>query len=306
MMGSMASDSLAKSAQRIAIIAGGGRLPVAVANSVAQAGHTLLVIDLAGEADLNDISPLAECDAVEWGQVGRLFSRLEAFNTDQVVIVGSISRRPELREVKLDWGGVQMLPRLMATLLAGGDTTVLDNVARIFADKGFTLVGAHEVAPGLTARHGHVAGPKLSEALRADVMGAAQGAWAAGHMDMGQGAVCVAARLVAMEGAEGTDGMLERVATMRQARRFSSKGKTGALAKCARPEQDLRMDMPVIGPRTVENAAKAGLSAIVIEAGHVMISQQQETIALCKANGVALLSEPRETFVPVGRTDTLA
>lgn len=299
------SDGGAQAAkpQRVAIIAGGGALPVEVARSAHATGNAVLAINLAGEADLQPLGQEVATEKVEWGQVGRLFSLLDAFGTDKLVIIGSVSKRPELRNVRLDWGGVQLLPRLLSTLMAGGDSSVLDKVADLFADKGYTLVGAHEVAPGVTAAAGLIAGPRPSDDLQIDLTQAGHAAWTAGHLDLGQGAVSVASRLVAMEGAEGTDGMLERVATMRQAGRFSSKGRLGALAKCPRPLQDLRMDLPAIGPRTIENAAKAGLSAILVEADHVLISTRDETVELCKRHSVSLIAQDRAAFVPPARQD---
>jgi len=287
----------------LAIIAGGGHLPVEVAHAAHAAGYTVLVIGIAEEADLFNLASNVRQTKVGWGQFGALQQHLKDHGTQKLVIIGSISRRPEYKDVKLDWGAVQLLPQLLTTLLAGGDSSVLDKVAKLFADLGYDLIGAHDVAPSLLATEGHLAGPKPNEAARQDATKATQAAWTAGHLDMGQGAVAIGGRIVAMEGAEGTDGLLERVAVMRQSKRFSGPKRAGVFAKCTRPQQDLRLDMPTIGPRTVENAADAGLSAIVLEAGCVLLSRREETLARCKARKVSLLAETRSAFVPKGRED---
>jgi DUF1009 family protein len=287
----------------IAILAGGGHLPVEVAHAARARGHHVLVVGIAQEADLADLDPNVTQKNVGWGQFGTLQRHLKDHGTEKLVIIGSIQRRPEVRDVKLDWGTLQLLPQLLTVLLAGGDASVLDKVAKLFADLGFNLVGAHEVAPSLLAEEGHLAGPKLTETGRQDASKAMRAAWTAGHLDMGQGAVAVGGRIVAIEGAEGTDGLLARVASMRRDKRFSAQGRVGALAKCTRPRQDLRLDMPAIGPRTIENAAEAGLAAVAVEAGRVLVTQRHETLAQCKAHKISLVAHPRAAFVPDDRED---
>ncbi|MFK7791861.1 MAG: LpxI family protein [Devosiaceae bacterium] len=302
----MEAHEAEQSKDRLAILAGGGSMPVEVAHSAKRSGQSVLVIDLASESDLTDLDASIPRNHIQWGQVGRLTKLLNGHQTDKLVIIGSISKRPDYSSVRPDWAGIQMLPRLVTTLLAGGDASVLDKVAGLVADWGFTLVGAHEVAPDLVAQPGHIAGPQATDALREDIKLAAKAAWTSGHLDMGQGAIAVSGRLVAMEGAEGTDGMVQRVGTMRNAGRFSSKGKVGALAKCTRPQQDLRLDMPAIGPRTIENVAAAGLAGVVVEAGRVLIGEREETIRRCAKLNVCLVAEARETFVPEDSQDVPA
>ncbi|MBV6658743.1 MAG: UDP-2,3-diacylglucosamine diphosphatase LpxI [Devosiaceae bacterium] len=289
--------------QPIAILAGSGVLPAEAAQAVLETGREVLVIGLGDEADLSVIDPRARTHRVEWGQVGGLFKTLKQERAEKLVIVGGIGKRPDLGALKLDWGAVQLLPRLANILFGGGDTVVLDRVASLFADQGVTLAGVHEVAPALVAEAGLLAGPKPNAALAADAQQAAKGAWTAGALDVGQAAVAVGKRLVALEGAEGTDGLLQRVGDMGKAQRFSAKPKSGALAKCPRPQQDLRLDMPAIGPTTVTQLAQSGLSCLVVEAGSVLISQKGKTLALCREHGVSLLAHPRSFFAPPNSAD---
>ncbi len=296
----------AKGAINLAIIAGGGQLPLEVAHAAHAAGHRVLVIGLAGQAELSGLHNDIPREQINWGQIGTLQSFLDGHQTQKLVIIGGVSRRPELKEIKPDWGAVKLLPTVVTSFLTGGDSTVLDNVAQVFEERGYTLAGAHEVAPGLLAVPGQVAGPPLSARTQEDAVIAAQAAWTAGHLDMGQGAVAVGGRLVSMEGAEGTDGQLERVATMRANKRFSASPRQGVFAKCTRPQQDLRMDMPAIGPRTIENVAAAGLIAIVLEASRVLISQREQVISQCHELGISLVAQSRSAFVPPGREDQRA
>ena len=287
---------------KVALIAGGGHVPVEAAHAARDAGYTLTVIGIGGEAELDGLDPAIERVNLGWGQVGALFCALEDFGARRLVIVGSITKRPDFASLKLDWGAVQLLPRLLTTVL-GGDEDVLTKVATLLGERGLTLAGVHEIAPALVAGEGHLAGPKPAMETQGDAERAARAAWTAGHLDMGQGAVAMAGRILAMEGAEGTDGMLERVAHLGKARRFTARPRSGCLAKTPRPRQDLRLDMPTIGPRTIENAKAAGLAAVLVEAGHVLITRRAEVEARCAALDVSLIGWPRERFIPPGAKD---
>ncbi|GAB5511929.1 MAG: LpxI family protein [Hyphomicrobiales bacterium] len=291
---------------RIAILAGGGSLPVEAAVGAQEAGHEVLVVAIADEADLSPLPPSIEQSGIEWGQIGALIKMLADYKADRLVIVGSISKRPDYRSLRLDWGAVQLLPKILTIVLGGGDATVLDKIAGLFFERGFELAGVQDVAPSLIVGEGHLAGPKANATVDQDADSAAHAAWTTGHLDMGQGAVTVNGRIVAMEGAEGTDGLLERVQGMREAKRFTSKGRAGVLAKCLRPKQDMRLDVPAIGPQTIINAHAAGLSGVVLEAGGVLISQREKTFALCAEHGISLFARPRASFVPADREDVLA
>jgi DUF1009 family protein len=113
---------------------------------------------------------------------------------------------------------------------------------------------------------------------------------AIGAIDAGQAAASVNGRIVALEAAEGTDGVLARIATLRQNGRLKWSGRAGVLAKCPKPQQDLRVDMPTIGPSTVAGVDAAGLAGIAIEAGHVMIVERENTLRQAKTAGVFIFA----------------
>jgi DUF1009 family protein len=110
-----------------------------------------------------------------------------------------------------------------------------------------------------------------------------------GSLDIGQAAIAIGRRVVALEGVEGTDAMLQRVADLRHAKRINRKG--GVLVKCAKPQQEVRADLPAIGVSTVENAVKAGLKGIAIEARRTLILGYGETVAAADKAGLFI-----ETF----------
>jgi DUF1009 family protein len=272
----------APSGAPLAIIAAGGNVPFEVAAAAMATGRRVLVIALEGEAEERlQAFPHA---VVKWGQIGRIEQLLAGHGAREVVFIGSVERRPDFSSIGVDLGTLRFLPRIIKAM-AGGDDTVLGNIVQGFEEHGYRVVGAHEVAPQLVAAPGLVAGPEPGRADREDVMFALAAARAIGALDAGQAAVAVGGRVIALEAAEGTDAMLERVEAVREKGRVRWKGRAGVLAKRSKPQQDLRVDMPAIGPRTVERVARAGLAGIAIEPGRVLIAERAETLRLAARTG---------------------
>ena len=278
----------------LTIIAGSGPLPLHVARTAARAGRPVQIIGIIGEAD----PEIAEFPHVwlKWGEIGRFESVLAAHGTKDIVLIGAIRVRPDFSNIKVDFGAIRILPEVMK-LLANGDSDLLSGVVGILARRGYRVVGAHEVATDLVAGEGPLGAKPVPRASRRDVDRALAAARAIGIIDAGQAAVAANGRVVALEAAEGTDGMLERVAALREAGRLRWSGRAGVLAKCAKPQQDLRVDMPTIGPRTVAAAARAGLAGIAVEAGRVMIVDRAEVVRLADAEGLFVSGE---TIAPGG------
>jgi hypothetical protein len=226
---------------------------------------------------------------IKWGHIGRLEKLVTERGVRDVVLVGAISRRPDFRTLGFDASTLKLLPRILK-LLSGGDDSVLSGIVRLIEGYGVTIRGAHEIATDLVAGPGRVAGPEASGAALADARVALRAAVAIGGLDIGQAAIALDQRVVALEAAEGTDAIIRRVGELRTAGRFKWSGRSGVLAKCAKPGQDLRVDMPTIGPRTVELVAEVGLAGIVIEAGRVMIAERAATIAAASRTGTFIIA----------------
>lgn len=272
----------------LVILAAGGALPVEVAEAAVAGGRRLLVIALEGAADPRlETFPHAY---VKFGQIGRIESLIAGHGGSDLVLVGTVSQRPDYSSIGLDFGALRYLPRLIKAMV-GGDDTVLGNFIKAFEERGLRVVGPHEVAPELVARPGHVAGPPPSPAMLAEAGLAFAAVRAIGDLDIGQGAVAVGGRVVALEAAEGTDAMIARVGELRAAGRVKWQGRAGVFAKRAKPKQDLRVDMPVIGPQTVERVAAAGLAGIVIEAGKVMIAERGKAAATADRTGTFIFAD---------------
>ncbi len=145
----------------------------------------------------------------------------------------------------------------------------------------------------MVAKPGFVAGRRISDAELTDARVALDAAKAIGVLDIGQAAVAVNERVIALEAAEGTDAMLDRVEQVRAKGRAKWSGRAGVLAKRSKPQQDLRVDMPAIGPKTVEAVARVGLAGIAIEAGRVMIAERAETVALAERTHTFIFADDR-------------
>ncbi|WP_310619871.1 LpxI family protein [Flexibacterium corallicola] len=274
----------------IAVIAGGGSLPAQVIEAILNTGRHVITIAIKGEADAS----LSSYDPVElgWGQIGKLFDTVHKAGAQEIVLIGSVQRRPDFTSVLGDWGTMRRLPRILAALV-GGDDSLLVKVMGIFEQEGLKIVGAHEVAPALLAKPGLMAGPKLKEQDLADIRQCAEAIEKLGALDIGQGCVAVNGRIIAVEGAEGTDAMLLRCVELRQNGRVRTKGNAGVLVKCAKPGQDLRVDLPTVGPQTIRNAVSARLNGIAVEEGNVLIAERGLTEALCIEHGIFFYGLPK-------------
>ena len=256
----------------LAIIAGGGSVPIAVAQAVQRSGRRVVLFAVRGWADPTAVEPFAH----HWLmllQGGRFVRLARAEGCRDVVFVGT-ARRPPLRSLRFDWTTLRLLPRIVRAY-RGGDDHLLSSLARGFEDYGFRIVGAHEVAPEILIAEGPVGKHAPSERDRADIARALALLAATGPFDMGQGAVVAGNHVLAVEAAEGTDAMLARIADLRAQGRIAAPPGTGVLVKAPKAQQDRRFDLPAIGPRTVEGAAKAGLAGIAVAAGASILAQPE-------------------------------
>jgi DUF1009 family protein len=170
--------------------------------------------------------------------------------------------------------------------MAGRDGGLLEGVARIFEEKGLSVVSPLAVAPDLALPEGVLTGEVSPESAK-DMEVARRAAVEVGGLDIAQGAVAVGGRVVAAEDARGTDALLERVALLRRDGKILKTG--GVLVKCLKPHQDGRHDLPTIGPDTASRAAAAGLHGIAAEAGRSILVGRDDTIEAFRRAGLFLV-----------------
>lgn len=271
----------------LTIVAGGGSVPLHVARAAIRDGRKVLVVGIEGEAD-PDISKFPH-EWLHWGQIGRFQEILCRHGDCDIVLIGGVRARPDFKRLKLDFGAVRILPKILR-FMSNGDNTVLTSAVQIIESWGHRVIGAHEVAGDLVAAPGSLTKRQPRSRDLDDTTLAMNAARSIGILDAGQAAVVVNGRVVALEAAEGTDGVLSRVRALREAGRIKWAGRAGVLVKRPKPQQDLRVDMPTIGPDTVSAIDAAGLAGIVIEAGLVVIHDREETLRRADAAGVFILA----------------
>jgi DUF1009 family protein len=274
----------------IAILAGRGSLPPLVAAAAVRHGRAPVVFAIYGEADDTKFGSLP-VHVMRWGELGRLFRLAQDAGCREAVFIGAIANRPDLASLVPDMGAVKLIPRILKILRAGDDGA-LSAAAAIFEERGLKLINALDLAPELALEPGLVTGRASREAM-ADIAKAAEAARLIGRLDIGQAAVAVGGRVVALEDAGGTDVLLERIPGLRQANRIAKSG--GVLVKCVKPNQDVRIDLPTIGPETAERARAAGLEGVAADAGSTLLAGPAETLAAFRRVGIFLLGLTPET-----------
>jgi len=253
----------------LAMIVGGGSIPIAVAEAVERRGRRVVLFPVRGWANPAAVGAFKHY-WLPLAQAGFFRRHARAEGCRDVVFVGT-ALRPPLRTLRIDWLTLRLLPRIVRAY-RGGDDHLISAVARVFEDYGFRIVAPHDVAPEILMPEGPVGSRVPSARDQADIARALVVLDATGPFDMGQGAVVAGNHVLAVEAAEGTDAMLARVAELRARGRIAAPAGTGVLVKAPKPQQDRRFDLPAIGPRTVEEAARAGLAGIAVIAGAAIIA----------------------------------
>lgn len=272
----------------LGLIAGLGDLPVRIAEAAEDRGERVYVLRVAGYTEPRlDRFP---GEIVGFGEIGRQIRLLKTAGCETLVFAGVV-RRPDFGKLKLDMRGARLLPKVLAAARKGDDA-LLRTLLGEFEKEGFRIIGAHEADTALLAETGLIAGPEPDAAARDDVHRAMQVARAIGNLDVGQGCVVCDGLVLAVEAQEGTDRMLERVATLDPAIRGTPGARRGVLAKCPKPIQDRKIDLPTIGVTTVNGAAKAGLAGIAIEGGGALILDLQGVIAAADRHGLFVFGVP--------------
>jgi DUF1009 family protein len=256
----------------IGLIAGGGVLPFAVADSLIARNITPTFFALKGACDPAEVSRFRH-HWISIGQLGRLKSLLRAENCRDLVFIGSLVR-PALSEIRLDWGTIRVIRNIWAAF-RGGDDHLLSGIAGIFEQDGFRMVGIKDVAPDLLMPLGCLTRASADDQAMADIAKGRELLQALSPFDIGQAAVVIDGHVVGVEDIEGTDGLLARIARLRAEGRIRAKAARGVLVKAPKRGQDLRFDLPTLGPRTIEGAVAAGLAGIAIVAGNTIVAEPQ-------------------------------
>jgi DUF1009 family protein len=264
----------------LGIIAGGGVLPGKVAAAAAAAGRSVFILGLEGFASAAVLAPWPH-EVQRIGKAGRIIAALREHGCQDVVMIGPV-RRPSLLDLRPDAEGARILARVGRAIFAGDDG-LLAAVIKIFAEEGFTVIGAHEVMREVLAPEGVLTRTAPDAAALADIRRGVEVVRVLGAADVGQGCVVQQGLVLAVEAIEGTDAMLARAATLRR------DGFGGVLVKLVKPGQDKRADMPTIGPETVRNAVAAGLRGLAFEARATILADREACLDAANEAGLFMI-----------------
>jgi hypothetical protein len=273
----------------VGLIAGGGVMPFAVADSLSARGINPVLFALRGACDPVRVERFRH-HWISVGQIGRAVKLFRAENCRDLVFIGTLVR-PALSEIRLDWATLRVIGRVWASF-RGGDDHLLSGIGDILERDGFRMVGIRDVAPDLLMPLGCLTRAVPDHHAVADIARGRDVLLALGRFDIGQAAVVIDGHVVGVEDIEGTDGLLARVARLRAEGRIRAAAARGVLVKAPKSGQDLRFDLPTMGPRTVEGAAAARLAGIAIVAGHTMVVDPQAMIEAADARGLFVTGVP--------------
>ena len=274
---------------KLGLIAGGGALPLSVAARCEAEGRPVFVVRLTGFADPH----LTRYPGVDAGmaEIGRVLSALKKAGCDAVCFAGTVSR-PDFKSLKPDLKGATLLPGIVAAATKGDDA-LLRKILSVFEAEGYAIEGADDILGGETLPAGALGAITPTPEQLRDLRKALHVAEKAGELDIGQGAVVCDGLVLAVEAQEGTDAMLARVVGLPGDLRGSATGRKGALGKAPKPIQDLRVDMPVMGSRTIELAAAAGLAGVGGVAGQLILIDHPAIVEAADRLGLFVWGETR-------------
>jgi hypothetical protein len=273
----------------VGLIAAGGVMPFAVADSLIARGIDPVLFALKGACDSAAVQRFRH-HWISVGQLGRAEKLFRAENCRDLLFIGTLVR-PALSEIRLDWATVRAIGRVWAAF-RGGDDHLLSGIGRILEQDGFRMVGIRDVAPDLLMPAGCITRAAPDENAGADIARGREVLRALSPFDIGQAAIVIDGHVVGVEDIEGTDGLLARVARLRAEGRIRAKAARGVLVKAPKSGQDLRFDLPTMGPRTVEGAAAAQLAGIAVIAGNTIVVEPQVMIEAADAAGLFVTGVP--------------
>nr|WP_248311426.1 UDP-2,3-diacylglucosamine diphosphatase LpxI [Bosea sp. ASV33] len=254
------------------MIAGGGDFPPRLAGILAARGERPYIAALEGAADPAAFGERADVRQYRLGQLGSLLEELRRRGIADLVMLGALPR-PSFGSLRPEVSTLKYLPHF-AKAFQGGDDHLLRGVVRFFEMQGFRVHGPADIAPEMTAPLGTLGRKQANSEQRSELERGFALLATLSPFDVGQAAILADHRVVAIEAAEGTDAMIRRVADMVARGRLKIGKGDGFLVKVPKTGQDLRVDMPAIGPDTLRHIAEAGLSGIGVRAGAVLVGDR--------------------------------
>ncbi len=261
---------------RLGIVAGGGRLPALLISACRGVRRDVFVVALSGHAEPELLTDVAG-GWVRLGAAATALRMLRDNGVTELVIAGRV-KRPTLAELRPDARMAKFFAKIGAAMFRDG--ALMSAVTKALEDEGFRMVAPEDVLASLLAGSGPYGRVRPDSVATADIARGIEVALAIGAMDVGQAAVVQQGMVLGMEAAEGTSALVARCQAL------ARPGLGGVLVKVAKPGQDRRIDLPTIGPDTVDAAVAGGLRGIAVEAGGALIVDRDRLIEKADAAGL--------------------
>ena len=266
--------------RKLGIIAGGGSIPALLVRHCQEQGRDFFVLAIEGNADKSFFNDNIPHQWIRIGQAGTGFKRLAEEKVQDVVMIGTI-RRPRFWDLMPDLRTTAFFAKIGTKAL--GDDGILRALVKEIESEGMAVKGVHEVMPDILVKSGVLGKHKPDKQALADIERGIEVAAELGKLDVGQAVVVQQGLVLGVEGIEGTDELIRRCQD------YKRKGVGGVLVKLRKPQQDMRIDLPTIGTRTVERAHETGLRGIAVHAGNGLIVDETEVIKLADKYGLFVI-----------------
>jgi len=280
----------------LGLIAGNGRFPFLLLNAARAEGLSVVVAAIKEETD-PEIDRRAEADpsiTVHWLSLGELSKLIETFKQAGVakaVMAGQVKHKQIFSSIRPDW----RLAKLLLNLRTRSTDALLGAVAKVLSDEGIELMSSTAFLEPLLAQEGVLTERAPDEDERKNIEYGLGVAGALAGFDIGQTVVVAAQACVAVEAMEGTDATIERAGRLMATLEAdaSTLERRLTVVKVAKPNQDMRFDVPVIGPSTLETMLRAGASCLSIEAGKTLLFDRDAVLERASKAGIAIVAAPR-------------
>ena len=284
----------------LGLIAGNGRFPFLLLDAARAQGLAVTVAAIREETD-PEIDERAAADpqiTVNWLSLGELSRLIEVFHNAGVtraVMAGQVKHKQIFSSIRPDW----RLAKLLLNLRTRNTDMLLGAVAKVLADEGIELISSTAFLEPLLAQEGVLTARAPDENERKDIEYGLGVARALAAFDIGQTVVVAAQACVAVEAMEGTDAAIERAGALMRSLEEGGEGPASTLhrrltvVKVAKPNQDMRFDVPVIGMRTLDTMLEAGATCLSVEAGRTLLFDRDALLARANQENIAIVAVPR-------------
>jgi UDP-2,3-diacylglucosamine hydrolase len=279
-------------AQRLGLIAGNGRFPFLVLNAARARGMEVVVAAIKEEA-FPEIEHQG-ATAVYWLSLGELSKLIETFKREgisQAVMAGQVKHKQIFSSIRPDW----KLAKVILSLTTRNTDSLIGAVAKVLAEEGITLLSSTDLLEPLLAKPGVLTNRAPSEQERKDIDYGRAVARHVAQYDIGQTVVVAGSACVAVEAMEGTDACIERagqlMASLKEEGDASTIARDLVVVKVAKPNQDMRFDVPVIGVRTIDSMKAAGATCLALDAGKCLLIDGDKVIEAADASDIAVVAD---------------